>query len=140
VGVLMKHPVDLNRVRLRNVKHSCRPRPTKWFPFPGFFVFSRHLNERDNLDAVLAASYLSAQRTPSLIGKDVFSRLDLGFGNALRDESAENGRIVTEAQAVDCATERFYLFDFPGMLRGVLDLLYLAWESTLLCELGLVGC
>jgi hypothetical protein len=66
---------------------------------------------------MLAAPNLSAQCAPSLISKDVLSRLDLDFGNTLRHEASENRGIVTETQSVYGATECFDLFDFGGYGR-----------------------
>jgi hypothetical protein len=55
------------------------------------------------LDAMLAAAHLPTQRTPSVIGEDVFARLDLLFGDSLRNESLEDCRPVGQRLIADCA-------------------------------------
>src|SRR5262249_17148379 len=58
---------------------------------PGRFVaLALAGDERANLDAMLAAAHLPAERAPSVISEDVLARLDVVLGNALGHEAGED--------------------------------------------------
>src|SRR5690349_21814375 len=78
----------------------------------GLFV---HRHERGDLDAVLAAAHLPAQRPPGVVGEDVLARADVRLGNPLRQEPGEDGGQVGEGLAGRGAAERLLLQFVAGL-------------------------
>jgi hypothetical protein len=106
-GCSSNTPVE--RVCLRDVKHSCRPRASDDLRFACVLVdlLALGLDERRYLDSMLASPYNTTDGFPRLERENILTWLDLSFGDTLRGESLKNPREIGERLTGHFAFQRF---------------------------------